>query len=435
MSKAVINISGVVGVDVTLKNVISQFKTVENPSEVVVNIDSQGGYVTEGRNIYDYLKALEIPVTTVAVRAWSIAASIFMAGDSRLVDGNSEFPLMIHMPLIQNLTGNSDTLTEVAAELVALEKEFINFYTDLLDIPKETIEALLKGETNISPDEAVSMGFATAIKEELQIVAYYEPNKKPDSVMTKLEKTLNAIAQKLGITGEAEKVALIVTDATGAEVDFYELEDGDTPAVGDKARKDGSDIDGSVVMPSGETFVFEGGELKEIQPSSEDGSEDGSEESEDAPEATAEIIHEVITWSLEVNESSFEVGTQLTYSFDEETHNLGAGEYKLQDGRSVVTDSSGVIVKVKEVASDGEPEAPAEDAPEANASKDNKEDAVLAEVLEKLTENNTTLKAEIVALKKLMGSGDVDEDKSEKKKSKPVAEMTPLERHRYYKSL
>lgn len=428
MAKATIFINGVIGEDTTLTGVISQFKAFESPTEVEVFINSNGGYVAAGEDIYNYLNALEIPVTTIASKAYSIAATIFMAGDSRLVE-DVESPLMIHMPLIQGLTGNSKTLNAVAEELEKLEKKFISFYTALIDIPKDTIEALLNNETFLSADESVSLGFATGKKEVLKAVAFYEAPEKSKSPMSKLKETVTAIALQLGIIEAPAPVALVLQDATGVEVDFYELDAEDTPSVDDKARIDGVDAEGDVVFPSGETFKFTAGVLTEIVPAAADPVEEPTEEEAAAAAAAAEeaakaeTVKEVLKWEIEVNETAIEEGSQLTYSYDENTFNLGAGEFELEDGRRAVTDSSGIVVKIK--PAEGAGTDPVEEPTEEAIHEER-----LAAVLEKLTEKNTALEAQIVALKKAVGSAEIDTEE----RPKPTAELTPLELYRKSKS-
>jgi len=86
--KATIYISGKIGKETTLVDVIRQFKSFEDPTEVEAYIHSEGGNVEEGDGIYNYLKGIdkEIPVTTITDKAYSIAAKIFAAGRERIVE-------------------------------------------------------------------------------------------------------------------------------------------------------------------------------------------------------------------------------------------------------------------------------------------------------------------------------------------------------------
>lgn len=423
MSKAIVNIKGVVGVDITLKTVISAFKSFDNPTEAEFIIESNGGYVEEGKAIYSFIKNLDIPTTTIGVKAYSIAATILMAGDTRLVD-DVGLPVMFHLPLAQNVTGTSDYFTAVAKQLKVYEEYFVGFYVDVLGVSSETAESLLRDETYLTPQEAVDMGVATGIRETLKAVALFTV--KNDSFMSKTQKLFQAIAEKLGI-------ALEVSDANSDPVDFYELEEGAEPAKGDKARVDGKDAEGEIVMPDGRTFVFSAGEVTEIKE---------AEIEEEAPaeeEVTAEVIEEISKWEIEVNETSFEVGTQLTYSFGDDTYNMGAGEFQTKTGERVVTDASGIVVTIKPAEGGEAEEAPAEEeaAEEVEAVGSEELTDKQLQVVAALNAKNEELEAKVLALQSSMVSPDFSEEAATKVKvsAEEIEKMTPLQKRRYFKSL
>lgn len=277
-------IEGVIGVDTTLLSVIRQFNSLKNPTEVRVHINSVGGSVTVGQNIYSYLRGLNIPVTTIASKAYSIACSIFMAGDIRLVE-RVDNPLMIHFPLVQNLTANSEVLDLVSAELKEIEKEFVKFYGTYLNIPESTIIALMKADTFITADDAVSIGFATGILEpQLKAVAFFDEENEDNKLQTKtfrmkLEKLMDAVAKKLGVSAEAtevietvetaetpELVALAVQVGDGTEINFPDIKEASEIVVGVRGQVDGVDAEGKFVTVEGDTWVFVAGILEEIIP-------------------------------------------------------------------------------------------------------------------------------------------------------------------------
>lgn len=279
---ATININGVIGVDTTLMSVIRQVKSFENVSEVTAIIDSVGGSVTQGQDIYSYLRNLEVPITTIAKKAYSISATIFMAGDVRLVERNDK-PLMVHFPLVQNLTANSSMLDIVSTELKVLEKEFTEFYGNYLSIPKETIVSLLKAETFIEAEDAVAMGFATGIKEQLKAVAFFDKEDNKDNNLNKtfkmkLEKLMSAVAAKLGVNEsevevKTDIVALVVQDANGKEINFPDLKEEEAIEVGVKAEIDGQPAEGEIVNTKGDTWLFSEGVLTEVIPKKEEAPE------------------------------------------------------------------------------------------------------------------------------------------------------------------
>jgi ATP-dependent protease ClpP protease subunit len=396
MSTAKIFISGRITKGETLVDVIRQFKSFEDPTEVVVEINSIGGNKTEGDAIYDYLTNLDLPVTTKTSKAYSIAAKIFAAGDERIVE-DAEDAVMIHFARAKT-EGTAEELEEIAAELREIENEFIEFYSEHLSIDSETVRNLLDSETFVSGEEAVELGFATKVAQPVEVVAELLLDPKMEKTPKKVEMKKKSLLKKLT---EAISAALIevvseltLQDSTGTEIVFPDLEAGDVPKVGDKAEIDNKSIeDGSYIMPSLEdsTVVFEGGKITEIKPEETEKEETTAQKKKKAKtEVKAEEIKEVVTWSVQAASTSFEEGEVLMLEHwdpDGEPYTAGPGEWKLQNGNSIVTDATGVIVAVKEA---GSSEQVVEKESEAEAEKEKEKEAAEVEAafndtIEKLT--------------------------------------------------
>jgi ATP-dependent protease ClpP protease subunit len=102
-------ISGLIGEDTNLLDVIKQVKAQSSATEFVVKIDSTGGYVDTGMDIYNYLRNLKKPITTITSKAYSIASVIFMAGDVRIIPEGTIDAVMIHLPWME-VIGDADTI-------------------------------------------------------------------------------------------------------------------------------------------------------------------------------------------------------------------------------------------------------------------------------------------------------------------------------------
>lgn len=268
MEKAQIFINGIIGKDTTLLDVIRQFKSFDKPTEVEVQINSVGGSVTEGQSIYTYLRGLKLPITTIAEKAYSIAATTFMAGDTRVVlEGPNR--IMVHLPLVQNLTANSEVLTLVLGELSNLETEFSAFYSEILDIDLDTISNLLKNETFLNAQEALDLGFATSIQTPLQAVAYFIDGDNQESKKENMSKSNSLLQALKNLVNKAEIVALVIQDANGTEINFPDLEGEAVPQIGDKCEAE----NGEYTMPSGEVYVIQDGVLTEIKEAQEEEAE------------------------------------------------------------------------------------------------------------------------------------------------------------------
>jgi ATP-dependent Clp endopeptidase proteolytic subunit ClpP len=287
--KAVIYIKGVIGEDTDLFDVIRQYKSFDNVDEVEVNIDSEGGYVESGMDIFNYLRKLNKPITTKAVKAYSIAASVFMAGDTRLLeDGSQRF--MIHMPFGM-MQGNAENFESAAKELRKIEKELTDFYSIYTDTDKDSIKKLLENETFMTAAEAVEMGLATGVYSNLQAVAYYNKSEnKKETSMSKMKNFIKALEVLVG-TGEFEIKALELQDANGDVINFPDLAENETPSEGDKIEKEGSPADGEILMPDGSKVIASEGVVSEIieAPADEaDEDEDSQASSDEDEEASAD---------------------------------------------------------------------------------------------------------------------------------------------------
>lgn len=288
--KAIINIQGIVGEDATLLGVIRQFKGFKSPTEVEVIINSHGGSVDEGMAIYSYLRKLNLPITTKANRAYSIAASIFMAGDVRLLEeGANRF--MIHMPLVE-MRGGSKMIEKVQPMLQEIENEFTAFYAGFMNIDEDSVRRLLDNETFLSSQEATEMGIATGTYSALKAVAFYDEeliNKnETNTIMTKAEKLVKAFAEFLGNKEkDVEALALVIQDANGEDVNFPELDENQEPEVGSKVEG----RDGEILMPDGSKIMVVEGAVSEIVPAPEEAPEEETPEAEvpaeEAPEEDA----------------------------------------------------------------------------------------------------------------------------------------------------
>jgi ATP-dependent Clp endopeptidase proteolytic subunit ClpP len=253
---------------VELLDVILQVKNQPKAESFNVYINSQGGYVDVGFEIYDYLKSLGKPIKTIGQgMVASIATVIFMAGNTRVLKPNTEF--MIHLPS-GGVEGNSDEIENYSKYIKDIEKRVVKFYNETAGLSESEILPLLQKETFLNADEAYKLGFANEKINAPEVVAYFKPNLKPKINMSKNEK---GIISKIMDVLKSHKIPTnkIVFDAEGKELDFYELEDSATIELGAKANYDGTAANGEYSVPSEndpalvETYVFENGVLLEIK--------------------------------------------------------------------------------------------------------------------------------------------------------------------------
>lgn len=153
-----------------------------------VYINSYGGEVAEGLAIYNALKRHKAKIKTFCDGfAASIASVIFMAGDERIMSNASL--LFIHNAWAI-AEGNANDFRKQAEDLDKITQASINAYMNHVNITKEELKEMLDNETWISPQDALEMGFATAIVND-------NTSKKPNqSIKKKLMQQLVKTQEK-----------------------------------------------------------------------------------------------------------------------------------------------------------------------------------------------------------------------------------------------
>jgi ATP-dependent Clp protease, protease subunit len=256
-------VGGMPGVE--LVDVISQVQKQGEATSFNVYINSDGGYVQVGIDIYNYLKSLEVPINTIGVGVVaSIATVIFMAGSKRTLRKGAEF--MIHLPA-GKAQGTSEDFKQYIEVMEKAEKQILSIYKAETGLSDEALLPLLKNETWMDAETALSMKFTTEAEIEFALVAKALYNLNTNTNMTAEDKgwfegLFNNLFKKF-----EKPTNIILQDANGQEVEFPTVEDGQNPQIGDTALLGGQPIpDGDYVMPSldGVTVRFVGGVITEI---------------------------------------------------------------------------------------------------------------------------------------------------------------------------
>jgi ATP-dependent protease ClpP protease subunit len=135
-----------------------------NAGDLNIYINSMGGEVGDGMAIYNILKRHQGKKTVhIDGMAASIASVIAMAGDEIIMP---ETALMfLHQPWTMT-AGNADDLQRTAEHLNKTEAAIIAAYTAKTGRDAALIAQMLKDETTLSAQEAIDLGFATALAKE-----------------------------------------------------------------------------------------------------------------------------------------------------------------------------------------------------------------------------------------------------------------------------
>lgn len=256
-------------IQTTYIDVVKQVQKVTTSATTGYNIfiDSPGGLIDVGYDIYDFLKSLNNVTTIIDGQCASIATVIVMAGTQRLITPNSTF--LIHNPWAANVNGDADELQLASDQIREEENKLITFYNKITKISKVALDALMKKETSFNPQEAIELGFLTGIYGDttntteivenkykaLALINLNTTNKINNmTILEKLDALMNLVKGKKDITmlgfslTTADGFAVEVTPADGIEDNLAEV--GDSITVDGKVPADNTPIllaDGSSV--------------------------------------------------------------------------------------------------------------------------------------------------------------------------------------------
>lgn len=325
----VINIKGEIGQDVHLVDVIAQAEQQKEATSFDVYINSVGGIVDVGFDMYYYLKSLGKPVKTIGQElVASIATVIFMAGDSRELDLGTEF--MIHMPS-GGVNGTSKEIDDYNTMLKKYDKKVIDFYQETTGLSETAIRPLLDYETWLSPNLAKDLNFTTTKADNIPILAKatFNFNTENMSTLTKEDKSwFESTFNKIFNMGEKKEPVknVIIQDSDGTEIDFINVEEGESPVVDEsKANVGGQPASGEFVMPDGVIYTFTDGILTGIaEPEAPDANAERIAELEQQlaeatalAEANATAVTEKESIIAEMKKATKDLKAKITSKFEE----------------------------------------------------------------------------------------------------------------------
>ena len=156
----------------------------DDGSDIVLEVNSNGGLVTVGSDIYTMLKQYQGNVTAEVTGMAASAASVaIMAADTVVISPTAQ--MMIHKALLGYVSGNSDDLDKASNALKASDQGIVNAYVAKTGKSENEVMELMRNETYMSAQNAVELGFADEIMtfDELDAVASIENGMLPQAVI------------------------------------------------------------------------------------------------------------------------------------------------------------------------------------------------------------------------------------------------------------
>ncbi|WP_160977525.1 ATP-dependent Clp protease proteolytic subunit [Deinococcus xianganensis] len=131
--------------------------------EIQMYINCPGGEVYAGLAIYDTMRYIKAPVSTICVGiAMSMGSVLLMAGDKgkRMALPNSR--IMIHQGSA-GFRGNTPDLEVQAREVLHLRDKLVGIYHEHTSIPHEKLMRDMERDYFMSPDEAMGYGLIDSV--------------------------------------------------------------------------------------------------------------------------------------------------------------------------------------------------------------------------------------------------------------------------------
>lgn len=142
------------------------FLEAEDPDkDIHLYINSPGGVVTAGMAIYDTMRYIKAPVSTICVgQAASMAALLLAAGEKKKRFSLKHSRIMIHQPL-GGFQGQATDIHIHAQEILRMKKELNELLAELSGQPLEKVETDTERDYFMSGEDARKYGIIDEIIE------------------------------------------------------------------------------------------------------------------------------------------------------------------------------------------------------------------------------------------------------------------------------
>jgi len=280
--------------------ILEELERVKNKKDITLIINSPGGEVREGFGIKDALVESEKNLTTRIVgKCNSIATVVFLSSENREISKNST--LMIHNPWTF-AQGDAEEMKRQVEILEDIETELVEFYSPVTGINEKELRKMMSEETELSAEEAVELGFATAVVAEPKDQTTNKKHKKKNKFksspvyarayfnlkneMKKSDKKINTglLKQILNLVTKGQKKPVDTStfladdspifidaedeeDFVGAEV-YFVNEDGERGEDLDEGEHELKD--GGMIVVDEDSVITEFTEAEEEEPEEED---------------------------------------------------------------------------------------------------------------------------------------------------------------------
>lgn len=190
-------------------------KLPENNEDVEITINSGGGLVDQGNEIYTALRSYAGEVTANIVWAGSAASIIAMSANKVAISPVGQ--IMIHN-VQMGAGGDYHDMEKASVILQKSNLSLANAYVAKTGKSKDEILELMDKETWLTAEESVEKGFADEImfenEERVQLVADSGSGLVPQKIINEFKKLKNQQSTTMQMNFNDEQINKIVNDVT-----------------------------------------------------------------------------------------------------------------------------------------------------------------------------------------------------------------------------
>ena len=329
----------------TYKTVVDFFEG--NPDdEVAIHLHSEGGSVTEGFAIANYLEGLDRDFEIIATRAESMGLPILASGKSGKRFVTPEFVGMLHLPKYSNVQVDKNKMEEALDNLKQAEEKLSQLFSRVSFRDESFwIDQLQASDNKITATQAMEWGIVDGIvqaEREVAAMAASADNSIESYLKIKQIYSMNKqgtlLAQIQGLLGGSanEIKALEIALKNGEILNIKTQEEGSGYSIGDSVTIKGQPVeDGDYMVSDGSrTLKIQGSAISEIL---------------DTPAEEAELGEDVKALAL-VAQSTAHANSQIKATNDmvaQMTAQLVAVEGTLKELRTLYADQQTAMASLK----------------------------------------------------------------------------------------
>lgn len=149
------------GIEAASPNAVNKKLALADGDDVIVNINSEGGYVSSGSEIYTALRSYNGHVTTRIVGLGASAASVIAMGGDK-VEMSPTAQMMIHNASVR-AAGDHRDMSKASRVLKTIDRSIVNAYAKRTGKDDDELLAMMAEETWMDAKDALEHGFIDKI--------------------------------------------------------------------------------------------------------------------------------------------------------------------------------------------------------------------------------------------------------------------------------